>query len=144
MNAYLYFVGSMHIYRLLIMSGHVMGWTLVWAVGGCGPQPRSLSSIIMGPMSLTRNVLNLSSFCLVSQSCRPRPVTLYPPRPVTLLEAQVIVALLATQAGQFYLLSENNKDMSNTSATLLWSAISSVDFLPVDTCRLCISPCDRF
>jgi len=27
----------MHIYRLLIMSGHVMGWALVWAVGGPGP-----------------------------------------------------------------------------------------------------------
>jgi len=27
----------MHIYRLLIMSGHVMGWALVWAVGGLGP-----------------------------------------------------------------------------------------------------------
>jgi len=27
----------MHIYRLLIMFGHVMGWALVWAVGG--PRP---------------------------------------------------------------------------------------------------------
>jgi len=27
----------MHIYRLLIMSCHVMDWTLVWAVGGHGP-----------------------------------------------------------------------------------------------------------
>jgi len=27
----------MHIYRLLIMSGHVMGWALVWTVGGLGP-----------------------------------------------------------------------------------------------------------
>jgi len=27
----------MHIDRLLIMSGHVMGWALVWAVGGPGP-----------------------------------------------------------------------------------------------------------
>jgi len=27
----------MHIYRLLIMSGHVMGWALVWVVGGPGP-----------------------------------------------------------------------------------------------------------
>ena len=34
MNAYLYFVGSMHIYILLIMSGHVMGWALV-RVGPC-------------------------------------------------------------------------------------------------------------
>jgi len=30
-------VGSIRIYRLLIMSGHVMGWALVWAVGGPGP-----------------------------------------------------------------------------------------------------------
>jgi len=27
----------MHIYRLLIMSGHVMGWAVIWAVGGPGP-----------------------------------------------------------------------------------------------------------
>jgi len=27
----------MYIYRLLIMSGHVMGWVPVWAVGGPGP-----------------------------------------------------------------------------------------------------------
>jgi len=27
----------MRIYRLLIMSGHVMGWALAWAVGGPGP-----------------------------------------------------------------------------------------------------------
>jgi len=27
----------MHIYRLLIMSRHVMGWALVWVVGGLGP-----------------------------------------------------------------------------------------------------------
>jgi len=27
----------MHIYRLLIMSGHVMGWALVWAISGLGP-----------------------------------------------------------------------------------------------------------
>jgi len=27
----------MHIYRLLIMSGHIMGWAPVWAVGGLGP-----------------------------------------------------------------------------------------------------------
>jgi len=27
----------MHIYGLLIMSGHVMGWAPVWAVGGPGP-----------------------------------------------------------------------------------------------------------
>jgi len=26
----------MHIYRLLIMSGHIMGWALVWVVGGPG------------------------------------------------------------------------------------------------------------
>jgi len=30
-------MGSMHIYKLLIMSGHVMGWALVWDVGGPGP-----------------------------------------------------------------------------------------------------------
>jgi len=27
----------MHIYRLLIMSGHVMDWAPVWAIGGLGP-----------------------------------------------------------------------------------------------------------
>jgi len=27
----------MHIYRLLIMSGHVMGWASVWVVGWLGP-----------------------------------------------------------------------------------------------------------
>jgi len=27
----------MHIYRSLIMFGHVMGWALAWAVGGPGP-----------------------------------------------------------------------------------------------------------
>jgi len=27
----------MHIYRSLIMSGHVMGWALAWTVGGHGP-----------------------------------------------------------------------------------------------------------
>jgi len=27
----------MHIYRLLIMSGHVMGWAPAWVVGGHGP-----------------------------------------------------------------------------------------------------------
>jgi len=26
----------MHIYRLLIMSGHVMGWTFDWAADGSG------------------------------------------------------------------------------------------------------------
>jgi len=30
-------MGSMHIYRSLIMSGHVMGCALAWAVGGPGP-----------------------------------------------------------------------------------------------------------
>jgi len=29
---------------------------------------------------------------------------------------------------------ENKQDMLDTSITLLWSAISSVGFLPVDTC----------
>jgi len=27
----------MHIYRFLIMSGHVMGRAYVWVVGGSGP-----------------------------------------------------------------------------------------------------------
>jgi len=30
----------MHIYKLLIMSRHVMGWSLAWAIGGLGPWPR--------------------------------------------------------------------------------------------------------
>jgi len=34
--------------------------------------------------------------------------------------------------------------MSDTSATLLWSAISSVGFLPAHTCGLWISRCDWF
>jgi len=34
--------------------------------------------------------------------------------------------------------------MLDTSITLLWSAISSVGFLPVDTCRSWVSRCDRF
>jgi len=36
----------MHIYRLLIMFGHVMGWALVWAIGGPGPQPRPLVRLL--------------------------------------------------------------------------------------------------
>jgi len=39
---------------------------------------------------------------------------------------------------------ENKQDMLDTSITLLWSAISSVGFLPVDTCRSWVSWCDRF
>jgi len=39
MNAYLLFVGSMYIYRLLIMFTHRMGWALVWVIGGPGPWP---------------------------------------------------------------------------------------------------------
>jgi len=34
--------------------------------------------------------------------------------------------------------------MLDTSTTLLWSAISSVGFLPADTCRLWISQCNWF
>jgi len=34
--------------------------------------------------------------------------------------------------------------MSDTSITLLWSAISSVGFFPVDIYRLWVSRCDRF
>jgi len=29
----------MRIYRLLIMSGHVMGWAFDWAAAGPGPSP---------------------------------------------------------------------------------------------------------
>jgi len=29
----------MHIYRLLIMSGHVMGWAFDWAANDPGPSP---------------------------------------------------------------------------------------------------------
>jgi len=29
----------MHIYRLLIMFGHVMGWAFDWAVDGSRPSP---------------------------------------------------------------------------------------------------------
>jgi len=34
--------------------------------------------------------------------------------------------------------------MLDTSITLLWSAISSVGFFPVDIYRLWVSRCDRF
>jgi len=40
--------------------------------------------------------------------------------------------------------AENKQDMLHTSITLLWSAISSVGFLLVDTCRSWVSRCDRF
>jgi len=36
----------MRIYRSLIMSGHVMGWALVWAIGGPGPWPRPLVRLL--------------------------------------------------------------------------------------------------
>jgi len=34
--------------------------------------------------------------------------------------------------------------MLDTSITLLWSAISSIGFVPTDTCCLWISRCNRF
>jgi len=37
----------MHIYRLLIMFGHVMGWALVWAAGGFGPNPSPLARLLL-------------------------------------------------------------------------------------------------
>jgi len=36
----------MHIYRSLIMFGHVIGWALAWAIGGPGPWAQALSSIV--------------------------------------------------------------------------------------------------
>ena len=49
MNAYFQLLGSMHIYRLLIMLSHVIGWALVWPVGEPGSCARPFSSIIMVP-----------------------------------------------------------------------------------------------
>ena len=68
-------IAGVHIYRLLIMSGHIMGWAPVWAVGGHGPQSRSLSSIIVCFRGFTGNAKNLSGSRLVSLSYRLRPVT---------------------------------------------------------------------
>jgi len=45
-------VGSMYIYRLLIMFAHSMGWALVWAIGGPRPWPRPLVSIIGGSLDI--------------------------------------------------------------------------------------------
>jgi len=36
----------MHIYRSLIMFGHVMGWALAWAVGGPRRKPRPLIRLL--------------------------------------------------------------------------------------------------
>jgi len=36
----------MRIYRLLIMSGHVMGWASVWIAGGHGPSPGPLARLL--------------------------------------------------------------------------------------------------
>jgi len=41
-------------------------------------------------------------------------------------------------------LAENKQDMSDTSITLPWSAISSVGFFPVDIYRLWVSQSDQF
>ena len=57
-------LGYMRIYRLLIMSGHVMDWASIWALGGPGPWSRSLGMTIAGLMGLAGNAM-LSS-CLVS------------------------------------------------------------------------------
>jgi len=63
----------MHIYRLLIMSGHVMGRASVWALGGPGPWSRSLSTTIAGLMSFAGSAM-LSSR-LVSLRYRLMPTT---------------------------------------------------------------------
>jgi len=39
----------MHIYRLLIMLSHVMGWAPIWVVGGSGSWAKPLRTVIMGP-----------------------------------------------------------------------------------------------
>jgi len=44
----------------------------------------------------------------------------------------------------FYVHAENKQDMSDTSITLSWSAISSVSFFPVDIYRLWVSHSGRF
>jgi len=40
--------------------------------------------------------------------------------------------------------ADNKQDMLDTSITLLWSAISSAGFFPIDTCPSWVSRCDRF
>jgi len=63
----------MHIYRLLIMSGHVMDRASVWALGGPGPWSRSLNTTIAGLIGFAGNTM-LSSR-LVSLRYRLMPTT---------------------------------------------------------------------
>jgi len=55
------------------MSGHVMGRTSIWALGGLGPWSRSLSMTIAGLMGFAGNAM-LSSR-LVSLRYQLRPAT---------------------------------------------------------------------
>jgi len=50
----------MHIYRLLIMSGRVVGWALVWAESGPRPS-QALQLDYCGPRGFASNALSLSS-----------------------------------------------------------------------------------
>jgi len=63
----------MHIYRLLIIYGHVMGRASVWALGGLGPWSMSLSMTIAGLMGFAGNTM-LSSR-LVSLRYQLMPTT---------------------------------------------------------------------
>jgi len=39
----------MHIYRLLIMSGHIMGWAFDWATDWPGPSPGPTIWLLWAP-----------------------------------------------------------------------------------------------
>jgi len=47
----------MHIYSLLIMFDHVMGWAIVWGHRWAWAWPRPFSSIIVGLRDLDCNTL---------------------------------------------------------------------------------------
>jgi len=51
----------MRIYRLLIMSGYVMGWAFDWTVAGLGSSPGPTVLVIDCPRILVGNVLGFTS-----------------------------------------------------------------------------------
>jgi len=64
------------------------------------------------------------------------------------LVAKTLVANVSYQFRDQFIIetvpAENKQDMLDTSITLLWFSISSVGFLPVDTCCSWVSRCDWF
>jgi len=60
----------MCIYRILIMSGHVVGWAFDWA------KSKSHSLVIEGPTILVGSVLGLSSSHSICSSWRLRSFTI--------------------------------------------------------------------